>query len=124
MAADWVRFCRGKDFTIEEPHVDVGLDDGRRHRVTVEDQPNAYQLMGIVVRQGIVATFPDAPIQAWLRNRATMLVGFRIDRQRRLIAEAWMPKAGLTADEFQLYLRRLAAECDRFEYVLTGRDIE
>jgi hypothetical protein len=104
--------------------VDVKLEDGRQHRIAVEDQGDAYQLTAIVVRQAVVASLPDVPVQAWLRNRATVLVGFRIDRQRRLIAEAWVPKAGLTAEEFQLYLRKLAAEGDRFEYVLTGRDAE
>jgi hypothetical protein len=53
-----------------------------------------------------------------------MLVGFRIDRQHRLVGEAWIPKAGLVAEEFQLYVRMLAAECDRFEYALTGKDVE
>jgi hypothetical protein len=41
-----------------------------------------------------------------------------------LIAEAWIPKAGLTAEEFQLYVRTVALESDRFEYVLTGKDVE
>lgn len=124
MAADWVRLCRGKDLTIDEPHALVRLDDGRQHRVTVEDQGGLYQLTAFVVKQSIVASLPDVPVQAWLRNRATTLVGFRIDRQHRLVAEVWVPKAGLTADEFHLYLHKIAEEADRFEFVLTGRDAE
>jgi hypothetical protein len=124
LAADWVRLCRSRDLAVDEPHVNVKLEDGRQHRIAVEDQLDLYQLTAIVVRQAVVASLPDVPVQAWLRNRATVLVGFRIDRQRRLLAEASVPKAGLTAEEFQLYLRKLAAESDRFEYVLTGRDAE
>jgi len=52
------------------------------------------------------------------------LMGFRIDRRGRLVGEAWVPKAGLTGEEFQLYVRHLAVEADRFEYGLTGRDSE
>ena len=51
-------------------------------------------------------------------------MGFRIDHRGRVVGEAWVPKAGLSAAEFQLYLRTAAVECDRFEYVLTGRDAE
>jgi len=124
MAAEWVRLCRRTSFVVDEPHVDVQLDDGRRHRLRIEEAPETYHVVGLVARQRVVASVPDVPVQAWLRNRATTLVGFRIDRQGRLIAESWVPKPGLTADEFQLYLRHVAAECDRFEYVLTGSDVE
>ena len=124
MAADWVRLCRANDLTINEPHVDVRFGDERRHRVSVQDDGEAYLVSGFVVRRATVTSIPNLPIQAWIRNRATQLVGFRIDRQLRLVAEAWVPKAGLTSAEFQLYVRKVAAECDRFEYLLTGRDIE
>ena len=124
MAADWVRFCRAKDLAVDEPRVDVRFGDERRHQVIVEDKGDTYLVSAFVVRQAVVASLPDLPIQAWLRNRATMIIGFRIDRQRRLVAEAWIPKVGLTAEEFQLYVRTVAVESDRFEYILTGRDVE
>lgn len=124
MADSWVRLCRAKDLTVDGLHIDVRFSDERRHRVTVEERVDDYLITAIVVRQAVVASIPDLPLQTWIRNRATQLVGFRIDRSRRLRAEAWVPKPGLTAEEFQLYVRRVAAECDRFEYLLTGRDIE
>jgi len=124
MAVDWARFCRAKDLTVNEPHVDVRFEDERRHRVTVKDEGDAYLISGFVVRQAVVTSIHDLPVQAWIRNRATQLVGFRIDQRLRLVGEAWLPKPGLTSEEFQLYLRTVASECDRFEYTLTGRDIE
>lgn len=124
MAADWGRFCRAKDLEIDEPYIAVKCSGERRQRVAVEDRGDAYMISAFVVRQAVVASLPDVPIQAWLRNRALVLVGFRIDRQGRLMGEAWIPKVGLEAEEFQLYVRMLATECDRFEYALTGRDIE
>ena len=124
MAAEWGRLCNAKDLQVDEHHIDVKCGGERRQRVAVEDQGDAYMISAFVVRQAVVASLPDLPIQAWLRNRALMLVGFRIDRQHRLVGEAWIPKVGLVAEEFQLYVRMLATECDRFEYVLTGRDVE
>jgi hypothetical protein len=124
MAADWVPLCSAKDLTIYGNHVDVSLEDGRGHRIIVTDEGKVYRIRGIVVRRATVASLPNLPIQVWKRNRTTHLVGFRIDRKMRLIAEAWPAKPGLTAEEFQFYLRTLAAECDRFEYILTGGDVQ
>ena len=124
MAADWARFCQAKDLSVNEPNVDVQFGDGRRHRVTIKDDGDVYMISGFVVRQAVVTSIPDLPVRAWIRNRVTQLVGFRIDQRLRLVGEAWLPKAGLTSEEFRLYLRTVACECDRFEYILTGRDIE
>lgn len=65
-----------------------------------------------------------ALLRLWRHNRAAQLVSFRIDTRGRVYAEGWIPKAGLTAQEFQLVLRRVAAESDRLEFLLTGRDMD
>jgi hypothetical protein len=64
----------------------------------------------------------DPSAWAWRRNRVSHLVGFRVDRQRRVIAEAVMPTETLTSEEFEAYLLAVASEADRMELVLTGRD--
>ena len=61
---------------------------------------------------------------AWRRNRASNLVGFRVDTQQRLLAEAVAPTIGLTEEEFVTYLIGVAAEADRMELVLTARDVQ
>ena len=60
----------------------------------------------------------------WRRNRGNAIVGFRVDRRERLIAEAVAPKIGLTDAEFETYLLAVAAEAERMELVLTGRDVQ
>ena len=124
MSVRWGGFCRAKDLSVDGPHIDIELSDGRRQRVTVEEQDDSYLLSAIVARRAVVSASPDLPIQACLRNRMAALVGFRVDRSSRLVGEAWVPKEGLSAEEFQFYVRTVAAACDRFEYVLTGRDVE
>lgn len=124
MVADWTQFCQSSDLVVDAPHVDITFGDDRRHRVTVREESGEYILSAFVVRQSTVASLPNLPLQVWVRNRAASLVGFRIDHRGRLVGEAWVPKAGITASEFQLYVRALAIEADRFEYALTGRDSE
>jgi hypothetical protein len=92
------------------------------HRVSVADESDAYHLMAISVRASAASVIENLPLQVWERNRSTKLVGFKIDAKNRLIGEAWVPKAGLSASEFGVYVRAVAAECDRFEYQLTGSD--
>jgi len=124
MTASWHSFCDVSDLLPSDSGISVKFSDGRAHLILVEDQSEAYFLRGTVVRKGVVASIPDLTINTWLRNRTVALVGFRIDSRDRLVGEAWIPKAGLTAEEFQLYVRTVAVECDRFEYQLTGKDVE
>lgn len=124
MVVEWAKFCQASDFVVDGPHIVITFRDDRRHRVTVEEEDNEYVLRAFVVRQSIVDAIPNLPLQIWVRNRAVSLVGFRIDYRRRLVGEAWVPKDGITGSEFQLYVRTLAIEADRFEYSLTGRDSE
>ncbi len=124
MGGDWQRFCRSAGLTVDGNQVAVALDDGRRHSVAVSEDSDGYRLVAIVARPAVLSRMVDAPIRIWRRNREAQLVGFRFDRRGRLAAEAWVPKPGLSSEEFQLYLRSVAAEADRFEFVLTGRDVE
>ena len=125
MVSDWREFCRRRrDITVEGDDVVVTFGNQRRHRLDVRESDEEYVLTGIVARQAIFTDVPDAALRAWKRNRSTQLVGFRVDRNGRLVGEAWVPKAGLDRDEFLLYVMRVATECDLFEYNLTGKDRE
>jgi hypothetical protein len=122
-SSDWKRWCRGhEDIARDGNGVIVTFVGGRHHRIDVSDAGEAYELTGFVARPATLQAIPNAYLRAWERNRTTKLVGFRINRRGRLVGEAWVPKPGLGADEFLHYVRRMAAECDRFEYILTGKD--
>lgn len=123
MAAEWHRLVRGRDFDVGADTVLVRLGE-RSHMLTVADEGEQYLLTAVVARARVVRQFEDLLLRAWKRNRATQLVGFRIDDRERLVAEAMVPKVGLTAEEFQLYARTVARESDRFEFELTGEDVE
>lgn len=124
MANDWAALCDARDFKRDGSDVVVGFSDGRNQRVSVAEDGDVYVLSSFVARRETVASISDLALQVWKRNRAVALVGFRIDQRERLVGEAWIPKVGLTAEEFQVYVRTVAAECDRLEYLLTGRDKE
>jgi len=124
MVADWRRFCNVTDLAVDSHAVVVSLPGGRSHRIHVKEEVDAYRLDATVVGEAVASTLEDLPLETWERNRGTELVGFRIDAKGRLVGTAWVPFAGLTPQEFRTYLRTVAAECDRFEFQLTGRDAQ
>lgn len=123
MKTDWARLYAGK-LKINGAQIEVEIADGRKHRVEVTDAGDVYELKAVVVRRAVVQANPDLLLRVWQRNRTTRLVGFHIDNRSRLIAEAWVPRAGLTAAEFQYYVLAVARESDRLEFMLTGQDAE
>ena len=101
MADEWWMLCQTEDIIVENLHVNVKFGDDRRHRVTINEEDDAYVPSALVVGQAMAQSLPNLAMQASLWNRTTSLVGFRIDKRGRLIGEAWVPKAGLDASEFQ-----------------------
>ena len=61
--------------------------------------------------------------EAWRRNAATNLVTFTFDEKHGLIGLVRHPVATLDVEELSLYMAVLAAECDRFEFLLGGVDL-
>jgi hypothetical protein len=119
------RLARGaRDVTVSGDRIEVQLPNGRVQRVGVEagDQV-AYRLTSIAVPARVLADLPSPEVRMWKVNRSSALVGFRIDPKGRLVAEAWLPRPGLSAEEFLSTIRRLATEADRVEYLLTGEDV-
>jgi hypothetical protein len=124
VSAEWTRFCEGaRDLRVEGDRVEIQFAEGRRHQLTVEDAGDAYRVVGLVAKAGVTSAVPDLALHVWRRNRATTLAGFRIEPRGRLLGESLIPKLGLSAGEFQHWVRVVAAECDRFEHALTGKDV-
>ena len=122
---DWLLYCRKADgVAVEDGRVVVELAEGRRQRVVVDETADTIEFASVVAKRAVVEGMEDATFRVWRRNRSTELVGFRIDERGRLVAEAWAPKAGLSAEEFLVHLRRIASEADLFEHQLTGADRE
>jgi hypothetical protein len=125
LVTDWRHFCQGAEgMSTDGDAVNVIIYGERQHRIRVRETADTYELTGRVARLAALSAIPDAPLRAWRRNRGMQLVGFRIDDKGRLVGEAWVPKAGLKREEFLTYVRRVAAECNLFEYQLTGKDRE
>lgn len=122
MAADWRELCRHKGLRLRGDEIEVVLKGNRKHLVKLQEEPDAYKVSALVATASIFNKIDDLPLLSWKRNHGAELIGFMVDGSGRLVAESWIPKVGLTADEFEFYLHTVAAEADRYEYQLMGGD--
>lgn len=124
MGADWARWCARKGLKTIEPGVlEVSLGE-RRHVVRIEEAGDDLRVSATVARPSAVREVDDLPLRLALRNRRIPVIGFRLDQRGGVLGEAWIARAGLEPDELAFVVRRAAVECDRFEFELTGKDVE
>jgi hypothetical protein len=122
MAADWRQLCRDMNLRFRGDEIEIVLKGNRKHAIQIQEEPDAYRASSFVATAGIFNKVDDLPLLSWKRNHGAELVGFMVDGRGRLVAESWIPKAGLRGDEFQFYLHAVAAEADRYEHQLMGGD--
>lgn len=130
MSADWQRLTKtvtqSKDgagiILSGGDAIEVQFRNGRHHLLHVRERDGDLSVWGRVTGPAGVGTLQNPGFWAWERNRSADLVRFKIDNTGGIIGEAHVPQERLGAEEWLFYLRRVAASCDRAEYVLTGRD--
>ena len=125
MASDWKRWCRDAGHRVDGDDVTVEFAaSGRHHRVAVSESADEFEFRAIAVKSGSIRVDDSLVAKLWSRNRGLHLVGIAIEDEDRIVVRAHLPVIGLTAAEFTLLVQRVAAEADRVEYILTGKDAQ
>ena len=107
-----------------QAHVELG--DSRDQTVYIEREGDTYVFTSVVLgttraeqqRKDVLLLAE----RLWYRNRQTEFVNFTFDSQNRLVGRIEHLAHSLDADALIFYLSRLAIECDRMEYLLTGEN--
>jgi hypothetical protein len=121
---DWAHLLGEGQELLPSGEVNVQFHNGRNHRVRITEAEETLELSAIIARRAIAKSIDGLELSVFRRNRGAQLVSFRIDTRGRVAAQGWVPWPEVTPDEFQLVLRQVAAESDRLEFLLTGRDVE
>ena len=116
-----------RDWTVGPDRVVVSTANGKRSQeIRFALQGDHVVLTSIVLGSAAVTRTPARwralAVRAWERNAESNLVTFSFDRRNRLVARVRHLAAHLDPAELELYVCVLAAESDRFEYVLSGGD--
>ena len=123
MNVDWKELAREAGLQPNGSTIRVPCGRERFHVVNVDDSDgDAIRLWARVVTGGNAPA--QAALQSWKINRFRELVGFKEADRGRIDGESWVPRAGLTAEEWRVHVFTLARACDRLEYLWTGRDVE
>ena len=100
----------------------------RKHVVRAEVQEGRCRFYSVVLRAtevpSRVALKRDLVYRAWRKNALKELVAFTFDEAGNLIGVIESPMDTMDDEELVMYIDALATEADRFEYKLTGQDIE
>ena len=101
--------------------VEIALSSGRKHVVEVLERDGVWELSGLVATADDLAAGPT-PVEVWRHNAHRTLTSLVVDSDGDVWVTALAPVPGLTTEEFCWLAREVAAEADRLEFRLTGRD--
>jgi len=108
--------------------VDVTLPKlGQRQRVALSALGDSSRFTSVVTDVRGVARSAKARAalarRIWIRNGLKVIVGFAFDDGDHLIGFVDEPSTAMYPSELRFYVETVAAECDRLEFILTGRDV-
>ena len=116
-----------ENWFLTDKYVDVQLGRSMRHqRVYMYHKGGFYFFKSVVMGSMAVRKtkqrWNELILLVWQRNADHEIVNFGFDTQDRLIGLIRHPAEHLDPEELELYIIALTRECDRFEYLLAGRD--
>lgn len=112
---------------LYDKYVDVKLPRRKRHQRVIFRRKEAYYYFeSVVMGRAKVNTLDGGKrtlvLLAWQRNADHEIVNFAFDKRDRLVGVIRHPAEHLDPEELEIYITALTHECDRFEFLISGRD--
>ena len=123
------------EFSRRENHITVELDwnsrqdtvRGRKQKILIGRKRNLLTMKSVVVKLSgvhqLLSEVAELKREIWRRNGLVPIVSFSIDSRQRIVGTISILCSTVSESDLAFYLRTLARECDRFEYVLTLTDV-
>jgi hypothetical protein len=114
----------GTTLEIDANALVVVFPSQRKQRIHVRIRDHHYVFTSRVLGSARVSelSWSELAEMVWPRNRSTPLVAFMLDEVGRLVGRIEHPSETLAPPDLRVIVLLLARECDRLEYLLTGRD--
>ncbi len=106
-------------------HLSVEFLSGRQQRIFIDRRDKYYKMWSVILSNSKVEEFGEVKLiqNIWNKNRQTDVVGFCIDKKNRLIGSIQQLAETIDREELIFYIHILAKECDRLEYLFSGKDL-
>ncbi|MFP2903665.1 hypothetical protein ACLESD_01035 [Pyxidicoccus sp. 3LFB2] len=115
--------CRAVGYPLRDGAFEVPTYGDRSQKLRVGDVVDGVlRIVTTVVRPARAREAELSHLACWERNRLSELVGLRMGSRGEVLAEVWVPVAGLTPELFKVYIEQLALTGDRLEHQLSGED--
>ena len=105
--------------------IQVTFPNGRGQKVRYQRRGEHYLFTSRVATEGHLQhlSWKEISREILLRNRLTEVVAFGVRNWHAV--EAWVEQRAFTlrTEKLKFYVAHLAREADRFEFLLTGKDI-
>ena len=123
------------EFSRRKNHIAVELNwnsrkdtvRGRKQKILIGRKENLLTMKSVVVKLNdshqLLSKVSKLKREIWRRNGLVPIVSFSIDSRQRIVGTISILYSTVSKSDLVFYLRTLARECDRFEYVLTLTDI-
>lgn len=104
----------------------ITFQNERRQRIEISHKQDHHIMSSVILNRKQVEVLGRTQVLArlWQRNRSTNVVNFSLDQSGQLIGQIEQCTDTTNVEELAFYIDLLARECDRFEYVLTGKDLQ
>jgi hypothetical protein len=104
--------------------LEVDFPNGRRQQIEIKKTGKYFKLSSCIMKSAYAERYDLSELlrKIWIRNDEIDVVDFTLDNRKRLIGEVELLASHLDAQELAFYLICLAEECDRFEFILSGKD--
>lgn len=114
------------EIELQRNSILVTFSNSRRQVISVERQNDHYLMVSVVLERSQVNRIGRSRLLAllWQRNREANIVAFSLDKRGRLVGQIEQLVETIDPQELAFYIELLARECDQFEYVLSGKDLE
>lgn len=129
IASQVIRLSKDIDCQYEQAREQVVITvvtGQRSQKITIAKHNRNYVLTSVVLGtlkvKKTLKRWRELARLAWHRNAEHQLVTFAFDQKDRLVGQIRHPVDHLDYEELKIYVRSLARECDRFEYLLSGED--
>ena len=120
--------ARKKAWEVHDDRIRVEVRGGSRHQIiAIERCDRLYVFTSVVLGTRSVTKdvrrWRRLVRLVWERNARHQLVTLRFDHRDRLVGQIQHQADFLDPEELELYVNALARQCDRLEYLLTGKDL-